>query len=120
MKIFYKEILGTICFTGFLFSAFGQVKTKTFEKGIPKDFLPLKSLISKIKILSPSEEFYKLKEESERSSNKVKRSIAKLMMNALYGKTLQKAIFARTNIVNNIFEFNRFLINKQIISIGLF
>ena len=35
------------------------------------------------------EEFYKLKEESERSGNKVKRSIAKLMMNALYGKTLR-------------------------------
>ncbi len=59
------------------------------------------------------EEFYKLKEESERSGNKVKRSIAKLMMNALYGKTLQKAIFTQTNIVNNIFEFNHFLLDKK-------
>ena len=58
-------------------------------------------------------EFYKMKEEAERSGNKVKRSVAKLMMNALYGKTLQKAIFNQTEIVNNIFEFNHFLLDKQ-------
>ena len=58
-------------------------------------------------------EFHKMKEEAERSGNKVKRSIAKLMMNALYGKTLQKAIFTQTDIVNNIFEFNHFLLDKQ-------
>ena len=34
-----------------------------------------------------------MKEESERENNEVKRSVAKLMLNALYGKTLQKAIF---------------------------
>lgn len=59
------------------------------------------------------EEFYKLKEDAEREGNNVKRSIAKLMMNALYGKTLQKAIFNKTAIVNNIFEFNNFLIDKN-------
>ena len=35
------------------------------------------------------------------------------MMNALYGKTLQKAIFNKTEIVYNIFEFNHFLLDKQ-------
>jgi len=35
------------------------------------------------------------------------------MMNAIYGKTLQKAIFNKTAIVNNILEFNHFLIDKK-------
>ena len=47
-------------------------------------------------------EFFKLKEVAEQEGNKVKRSIAKLMLNALYGKTLQKAIFNQTAIVNDI------------------
>ncbi len=58
-------------------------------------------------------EFYKLKEDAEKKDNKVKRSIAKLMLNALYGKTLQKAIFNQTAIVNNIFEFNKFILDKD-------
>jgi hypothetical protein len=49
-----------------------------------------------------------MKETAERDENPVKRSIAKLMLNALYGKTLQRAIFTSTIIVNNILEFNRF------------
>src|SRR5690606_30612620 len=59
------------------------------------------------------EKYAKVKQDSEREGNKVKRSVAKLMMNALYGKTLQKAIFNQTSIVNNIFEFNKFLVDKK-------
>ena len=33
--------------------------------------------------------FYQLKETAEREENDVKRSVAKLMLNSLYGKTLQ-------------------------------
>jgi len=54
---------------------------------------------------------YQLKETAERDGNDVKRSIAKLMMNALYGKTLQRPIMEKTQIINNIFKFNEF-INK--------
>lgn len=49
------------------------------------------------------ESFKKLQ---RREGNQVKRSIAKLTLNALYGKTLQKVIFNQTAIVNDIFEFN--------------
>jgi hypothetical protein len=53
--------------------------------------------------------FYKLKEDSEKEKNSCLRNIAKLMLNGLYGKTLQKAIFETTIIINNIFEFNDFI-----------
>ena len=39
------------------------------------------------------EKYYKMKEEAEKEDNAVKRSIAKLLLNAMYGKTLQRAIF---------------------------
>ena len=58
--------------------------------------------------------FYKLKEIAEREDNKVKRSIAKLMLNSLYGKTLQKAIFNTTTIINDIFEFNKFVLDYDL------
>ena len=45
--------------------------------------------------------YYAMKEESDKEKNDVKRSIAKLMLNAMYGKTLQKAIFSTTKIINN-------------------
>jgi hypothetical protein len=35
--------------------------------------------------------------------------VAKLFLNSLYGKTLQKAIFSVTKVVNNVFEFNKFV-----------
>ena len=53
--------------------------------------------------------FYKMKEDAERDGNSVLRSVAKLLLNGLYGKTLQKAIFNTTKIINNIFEFNEFV-----------
>ena len=46
--------------------------------------------------------FFKLRELAEREKNDVKRAVAKLMMNSLYGKTLQKAIFTTTTIINDI------------------
>ena len=60
------------------------------------------------------ETFYKLKESAEREKNNVKRSVAKLMLNSLYGKTLQKAIFNTTTIVNDIFEFHKFVLEHEL------
>jgi hypothetical protein len=54
------------------------------------------------------EKYYKMKEDSEKENNPVKRSIAKLLLNAMYGKTLQKAIFENTAIIcnyNQLLEF---------------
>ena len=52
--------------------------------------------------------FYKIKCDAEKESNDVKKSIAKLLMNSLYGKMLQNAIFTTSTIANDIFEFNKF------------
>lgn len=54
------------------------------------------------------DKFYKMKEDAETENNKVKRSIAKLFLNSLYGKTLQRAIFSKTVIANNVHDFNEF------------
>lgn len=53
--------------------------------------------------------FYKMKETAEKEKNDVKRNCAKLFLNSLYGKTLQKAIFNNTKIINDVFEFNTFV-----------
>ena len=45
--------------------------------------------------------YFQMKCDADNEANPVKRSIAKLMLNAMYGKTLQKAIFESTTIVNN-------------------
>lgn len=58
--------------------------------------------------------FYKMKEDAERENNNVKRSVAKLLMNALYGKTLQRAIFNTSSIINNFKEFNEFVRDKNL------
>jgi len=36
------------------------------------------------------EKYYKMKEDSEKENNPVKRSIAKLLLNAMYGKLYKK------------------------------
>lgn len=59
-------------------------------------------------------EFYKMKEEAVKNGNKVKKSIAKLLLNSLYGKTLQRAIFNTTEIVNDINQFNKFIVNHVV------
>jgi hypothetical protein len=53
--------------------------------------------------------FFKMKDDAEKNDNDVERNVAKLFLNSLYGKTLQKAIFNTTKIVNNVFEFNKFV-----------
>ncbi len=55
------------------------------------------------------DKFYQMKEIAEKEKNDVKRNVAKLFLNSLYGKTLQKANFSTTKIVNNVFQFNAFV-----------
>jgi len=53
--------------------------------------------------------YYKMKCKAEKKpKNPVKRSIAKLILNAMYGKTLQKAIYNTTTIINNYQELLKF------------
>ena len=47
---------------------------------------------------------YKLKLDAEKEENEIQRSVAKLLLNALYGKTIQKAIFSNTTVINNNYE----------------
>lgn len=60
--------------------------------------------------------FYELKNLAEKEKNPVLRNVAKLMLNALYGKTLQKAIFEDREIVSTAFEINDFCANRKNIS----
>jgi hypothetical protein len=55
------------------------------------------------------DKFYKIKEDAEKEGNEVKRNVAKLFLNSLYGKTLQKANSQTTKIINSVWEFNEFL-----------
>jgi hypothetical protein len=57
---------------------------------------------------------FKKKEEADRQKNGVQKAIWKLMLNALYGKTLQRAIFGTTIVINNIKEFYKFSIDFDI------
>jgi len=52
------------------------------------------------------DKYYKMKTDADIEKNSVKRSIAKLMLNAMYGKTLQRAIYDTTEI---ICDYNRLL-----------
>jgi hypothetical protein len=52
--------------------------------------------------------YYKMKEALEKEGNKVKRAIAKLMLKAMYGKTLQRAIYDTTTIINNYQDLLKF------------
>ncbi len=60
------------------------------------------------------DKFYNLKQEAEREGNPVLRAVSKLFLNALYGKTLQKAIFTTNIIVNKLEEFNDFAMKYEI------
>ena len=64
------------------------------------------------------EKYYKMKEEAEKDNNKVMRSIAKLLLNAMYGKTLQRAIFETTNIINNYNQLLDFFKDYEITDIN--
>lgn len=52
--------------------------------------------------------FFKLKKVAEESDQPVLRAVAKLLLNSLYGKMLQKAIFSTNQIINNPKDFNNF------------
>ena len=52
--------------------------------------------------------FYKMKSDCEKSGNDVGRNVAKLLLNALYGKSLQKAITSNTSIINSISDYIKF------------
>lgn len=53
--------------------------------------------------------FYKMKADAEKENNQVKRSCGKLMLNSLYGKTMQRAIFNTTSIIDNYNDYLKFL-----------
>ena len=60
------------------------------------------------------ESFFQMKNEADKLGLPVQRSIAKLFMNSLYGKMLQKAIFSQNAIINNNSEFNRFCADNDV------
>ena len=55
------------------------------------------------------DKYYALKTIAEKEGNDVKKQIAKLMLNALYGKTLQKAIFDTSKVIHNVNDYHDFL-----------
>eukprot|EP00054_Salpingoeca_dolichothecata_P031101 m.259421 g.259421 ORF g.259421 m.259421 type:complete len:143 (+) comp26772_c1_seq21:1836-2264(+) len=61
------------------------------------------------------DKYYKLKEDATEEKNEVKRSIAKLMLNALYGKTLQSARYTDHKLINNKVQFNDFLRDQKLV-----
>lgn len=58
--------------------------------------------------------FYKMKEKAEREGNDCLRSIAKLLLNSLYGKMLQCPTTTSSQIVNNVIEFEKFMIDYNL------
>ena len=65
------------------------------------------------------DKYYQMKIDAEKEENEVKRSIAKLLLNAMYGKTLQRAIFHNTNIINNYNELLTFFKDYEITDIAV-
>jgi hypothetical protein len=63
--------------------------------------------------------YYKLKSIAELEGNEVKRSIAKLMLNAMYGKTLQRAIYDTTTIINDYQELLDFWRNYDVTNVSI-
>jgi len=55
------------------------------------------------------ERYKSLKMSAEKDGNDALRSMAKLMLNALYGKTLQRPIVSDTSIISTIEEFDEFV-----------
>ena len=53
--------------------------------------------------------FYELKGKAEKEGNDCLRSIAKLLLNSLYGKMLMSPIISKTEMVNNSIDFHDFL-----------
>jgi len=63
--------------------------------------------------------YYKMKETAEKEGNPVKRSIAKLLLNAIYGKQLQRAIFDNTAVINTYNELLDFFKDYSITDINI-
>ena len=51
---------------------------------------------------------YKMKKKADKQGNDCMRTIAKLLLNALYGKTLQRAIFETSSFINNVHDYHEF------------
>ena len=60
-----------------------------------------------------------MKNDAEKENNSVKRSIAKLLLNSMYGKTLQRAIYETTAIINDYNELLDFFKNYSITDINV-
>jgi hypothetical protein len=58
--------------------------------------------------------WYKMKEEADRNKDKTTKAIAKLFLNGLYGKMLQRPILTTTKICNNIGDVYDFLLEYDI------
>lgn len=59
-------------------------------------------------------QFVNLKMRADKEDNKSLRTIAKLMLNALYGKTLQKPITSTSKMIKNVLEYDEFIKNYQL------
>lgn len=53
--------------------------------------------------------FIVMKNEADKIGNEALRSICKLFMNSLFGKTLQAPIISETMVINNLIEFDAFI-----------
>jgi len=60
---------------------------------------------------------YKIKSDGDAEKNEVKRSIGKLLMNALYGKMLERARFTKTQLCNDIREVWKFMSEHKLTDI---
>ena len=59
----FKKHCATLFFISLIFTSSAQVKTKTFNQGIPTFLIPVKIGAAKIKTLNPPSEFYELKKK---------------------------------------------------------
>ena len=65
------------------------------------------------------DKYYQMKTDAEKQNNPVKRSIAKLMLNAMYGKTLQRAIYDTTEIICDYNKLLNFFKDYEITDISV-
>ena len=65
------------------------------------------------------DKYFKMKTDAEKEFNQVKRSIAKLLLNAMYGKTLQRAIYDTTEIISDYNSLLKFFKDYEITDISI-
>ena len=65
------------------------------------------------------DKYYQMKSDAEKENNPVKRSIAKLILNAMYGKTLQRAIYDTTEIICDYNKLLNFFKDYEITDISV-